>query len=169
MQILTKKIFKIGDNVVYPSHGVGIITAEEIEVVGGSEVALYVISFSQDKLIVRVPKARAAKTGLRHLSSDGEIDEALFTLKGKARTSRGMWSKRAQEYESKINSGSVSLIAEVLRDLHKNVDDPNRSYSEKVIYELALGRFISEYAVSINICKEEAYLKVTTILNYLKD
>lgn len=169
MQASAKRVFRVGDSVVYPSHGVGTIISEEVQNIGGIELRLYVISFLQDKMTLLVPKARAVKAGLRHLSSDCEIDKALTTLKSRARVSKGMWSKRAQEYESKIHSGSVVLIAEVLRDLHKNVDDPNRSYSEKIIYELAFSRFVSEYAAAADIGRDDANKKVSMILNYLKD
>ena len=162
-------IFKIGDSVVYPSHGVGCITGEEVQTVAGSEIKVYVISFDNDKMILRVPKSRAVKAGLRHLSSNKEIDEAVATLKAKAKVSKGMWSKRVQEYESKINSGSVVLVAEVVRDLHKNVDDPDRSYSEKIIYESALERLIKEYAASLSLDEESARAKVLTVLEYFKD
>ncbi len=161
--------FKIGDSVVYPSHGVGQITAEEIQVVAGVEISLYVISFTKDKMILRVPKSRAVKTGLRHISSTSDLDSAISVLKGKAKISKGMWSKRAQEYESKINSGSIISIAEVLRDLHRNVEDPDRSYSEKVIYDLALDRLVNEYSMAVNLDKTNAYSKILAILNYLKD
>lgn len=162
-------VFRVGDNVVYPSHGVGTIISEESQVIGGIELSLYVISFSHDKMTLMVPKERALKAGLRHLSSNGELDRAVAVLRSKARVSRGMWSKRAQEYEGKINSGNVVMIAEVLRDLHKNVDDPNRSYSEKLIYELAFNRFVNEYAMSADIDVTDANKKVATILDYFKD
>ena len=161
--------FRVGDSVVYPSHGVGTIMSEEVQIISGVELSLYVISFVHDKMTLRVPKARAIKAGLRHLSSNCEIDRAIAILKEKAKISKGMWSKRSQEYENKINSGSVASIAEVLRDLHKNVDDPNRSYSEKIIYELAFSRFVNEYAIAINLDYSSANKKVVAILNYLKD
>jgi len=156
--------FTVGDTVVYPSHGVGKITGEEVQNIAGHELKLYVISFAKDKMILRVPKNRAEKAGLRQLSTSDEFKTAITTLKGKAKVARGMWSKRAQEYETKINSGDVIAISEVLRDLHRNVDDPNRSYSERMIYESALERFTHEYAAAENIDLETASKKVNELL-----
>jgi CarD family transcriptional regulator len=155
-QTNTKKVFNIGDPVVYPSHGVGQITGEETQVIAGVEMKLYVVTFAKDKMILRVPTSRAIKTGLRHLCTSEEFHFVMKALKGKAKTAKGMWSKRAQEYESKINSGDVISIAEVLRDLHRNIDDPDRSYSERVIYESALDRLSQEYSVAANLDKEQA-------------
>lgn len=160
--------FKVGDAVVYPSHGVGQITAEEIQVVAGHEMPLYVISFVRDKMILRVPKLRAIKAGLRHLTSSSDFEEAINVLKQKAKNAKGMWSKRAQEYEQKINSGNVIRIAEVLRDLHKNAGDTDRSYSERVIYESALERLSNEYAASNGIEKDLAHAKLIELLDYYK-
>lgn len=160
----TEKLFKIGDSVVYPSHGVGEITDVEVQVIAGIEMKLYVIMFDKDKMVLRVPVNRAEKAGLRQLSNSSEFKKAIITLKGKARISKGMWSKRAQEYEGKINSGSVISIAEVLRDLHCNVNDPNRSYSERMIYESALERFTNEYAAADEIDADTAGKKVRELL-----
>lgn len=161
--------FQIGDNVVYPSHGIGEITAEETQVIAGIEVSLYVISFSKNKMILRVPKSKAIKSGLRHISSKSVIDEAIAVLKSKAKISRGMWNKRASEYDGKINSGQLRLIAEVLRDLHCNVEDSDRSYSEKVIYDIALERLVHEYSIGIGVTSEVARDKILSVLNYFKD
>lgn len=158
-------LFQIGDTVVYPSHGVGQITAEEVQIIAGCEMTLYVISFMKDKMILRVPKNRAIKAGLRHLTSSADFEEAISVLKQKAKMTKGMWSKRAQEYEQKINSGSIKSIAEVLRDLHKNVGDADRSYSERVIYEAALERLSNEYAASVGLEKDEAYAKLVEMLD----
>src|SRR5690606_35240752 len=114
--------FKVGSFVVYPTHGVGQIIEEESQEIGGVTLKMFVISFVKDKMTLRVPMHRAHAAGLRHISSNNEIKKMYDTLKAKAKTSRGMWSRRAQEYESKINSGDVQLIAEVVRDLHQNVD-----------------------------------------------
>ena len=160
--------FNVGDSVVYPSHGVGVITSEEVQSVAGTEVNLYVISFEKDKMILRVPKSRASKAGLRHLSSDDEIEAVVKILQSKAKLTKGMWSKRAQEYEMKINSGSIVAIAEVLRDLHRNVEDPERSYSEKVIYDLALDRLVNEYSVATKLDRAESHNKILSILNYTR-
>jgi CarD family transcriptional regulator len=156
--------FKVGDMVVYPAHGVGELTNEEKQVIAGVEMSLYVITFAQDKMVLRVPKSRAQKTGLRHLSSSQEMEKAVEALKLPPQTSRGMWTKRATEYEGKINSGDIASIAEVLRDLHKNINDPDRSYSERIIYEDAMLRFASEYAVIHRLQLEEAKSKLAQLL-----
>ena len=145
---MTNKDFNIGDYVVYPTHGVGKITNIETENIGEYKLEVFVISFEKDKMTLRVPVNRAEASGLRCVSCDSRLDEAIKTLKGRAKTSRGMWSRRAQEYESKINSGDIISIAEVVRDLHKNVDQSERSYSERMIYETALGRLVGEVAAS---------------------
>ena len=157
--------FKVGDTVVYPSHGVGQIIAEEIQTIAGSDIMLYVISFIKDKMTLRVPKSRAIKTGLRHLTSSTDFEKAIEILKQKAKVAKGMWSKRAQEYEQKINSGNITLIAEVLRDLHRNVSDNDRSYSERLIYEAALDRLSNEYAASSGIKREAAHEKLVELLD----
>ncbi len=138
--------FNVGDKVVYPAHGVGEVTAVEKQMIGGMDVKLYVVSFIKEKMILRIPVKRANISGLRHLSGDEELKRVIVTLKGRAKVSRGMWSRRAKEYESKINSGDIVSLAEVVRDLHKNVDDPDRSYSERVIYESAMDRLAGEIA-----------------------
>lgn len=138
--------FSVEDKVVYPTHGVGRITNIEAQAIGGMKLTTYVVHFEKDKMTLRIPVKRAIETGLRRLSTGEELENARRTLKGRAKTSRGMWSRRAKEYESKINSGNLVSIAEVVRDLHKNVDDPDRSYSERVIYENALNRLAGEFA-----------------------
>jgi len=164
-----ERVFSVGDDVVYPSHGVGRITGEEIEVIAGQEMRLYVISFVSDKMILRVPISRALKAGLRHLGSANDFDAIIEILRGKAKVAKGMWSKRAQEYESKINSGILTAIAEVLRDLHKNVEDPNRSYSERLIYESALDRLSAEYSAAVSLDKKETNGKIIEILDLAKE
>ena len=164
MALAQKSEFSVGDKVVYPTHGVGCITKEEVQAVAGMELNLYVISFAKDKMILHVPKTRALKSGLRHLSTMEELEEALQILQDKPKILKGMWSKRAQEYESKINSGSLVLLSEVLRDLYKAMDE-NRSYSERVIYELALNRFVYEYAAIKKIDIAVAQQKVIDILD----
>ncbi len=138
--------FKVGDSVVYPAHGVGTVTGIETQVMGGMEITLYVVSFTKEKMILRIPVKRATQSGLRQLINGDELKRVITTLRGKARISRGMWSRRAKEYETKINSGNIISLAEVVRDLHKNVDDPDRSYSERMIYESALSRLAGEVA-----------------------
>lgn len=156
--------FRVDDKVVYPAHGVGQITGEETQKVAGYEVKMYVISFLKDKMTLRVPVNRVSESGLRVLSSDNQISSAVNTLKGKAKPGRGMWSRRAQEYEAKINSGDIVLISEVVRDLYKNVDDPDRSYSERIIYESALERLAGEYAAVHATNVETAIERIVKIL-----
>lgn len=157
-------MFKIGDNVVYPAHGVGEIIGEEAQLVAGTELRVFIISLTKDKVILRVPVKRAASAGLRLLCSIDKFSNIFEVFQMKARTSKGMWSKRAQEYELKINSGDISLLAEVVRDLYKNVDDPERSYSERVIYESALNRLAGEYAAIHSLSLDKAVLAITSSL-----
>ncbi len=164
----TRSEFKNGDKVVYPAHGVGEIVGKEKQIVAGMELMVYVISFQKEKMTLRVPVSRAAASGLRALSNAKLVDQAVETLKGRARPGRGMWSRRAQEYEGKINSGDMMSIAEVVRDLHKNVDDPDRSYSERVIYEAALGRLAGEMAAVESIPVEEATKRLENVLKLRK-
>ncbi len=141
-----KSLYKVGNHVVYPTHGVGKIMAEETQMIGDIELRMLVISFEKDKMTLRVPLSRASAAGLRPVSSTEQMKKVFVTLKSRARTSRGMWSRRAQEYETKINSGNILFIAEVVRDLHQNVDQSERSYSERMIYESALSRLVGELA-----------------------
>ncbi|MBN8530281.1 MAG: CarD family transcriptional regulator [Alphaproteobacteria bacterium] len=161
---MNKMVFKVGDHVVYPTHGVGVITGEETQKIGGVEIRVFVIAFTRDKMILRVPVTRAQIAGLRHVSGDEDITKVISTLKGKAKTKRGMWSRRAQEYEAKINSGNILSLAEVVRDLHKNVDQPDRSYSERMIYESALGRLVGEFAASKKIDQQKATEELLVVL-----
>ena len=143
-----KNNFAVGEYVVYPTHGVGRIMGHESEKIGDFELKLFVISFEKDKMTLRVPTGRAEAAGLRSISPNDQINKAISTLKGRAKIARGMWSRRAQEYEAKINSGNLIAIAEVVRDLHKNVDQSERSYSERMIYETAMHRLCGEVAAS---------------------
>lgn len=161
---MSQKKFAVGDKVVYPSHGVGRIMAEETQEVAGFSTSLYVISFEKEKMTLRVPTKRAAAAGLRPLSEKTILKDAMDTLKSRSKPGRGMWSRRAQEYETKINSGDILSIAEVVRDLHKNVDDPDRSYSERVIYEAALNRLAGEFAAIEGSSHEDATRKLEDIL-----
>lgn len=156
--------YRVGDHVVYPTHGVGRIMAEETQNIGEIELHMLVISFDKDKMTLRVPTHRAAAAGLRHVSSTDQMVKVFDTLKGKARASRGMWSRRAQEYEAKINSGNIFSVAEVVRDLHQNVDQSERSYSERMIYESALGRLVGELAASEAIDQQVATEKLLKLL-----
>lgn len=150
------KSFKKGDFIVYPAHGVGRVTGVEKDEVAGFAIEVYVVSFEQDKMTLRVPTAKATSSGMRPLSSDKIIKDALKTLKGKAKVKRTMWSRRAQEYEAKINSGDLISIAEVVRDLHRAEDQPEQSYSERQLYESALDRMVREVAAVEKIEHDEA-------------
>lgn len=136
--------FKVNDHVVYPTHGVGKIVAVEAQEIAGTRLELFVISFEQEKMTLRVPLGKAKAVGMRILSSRDTVRAALKTLQGRARIKRTMWSRRAQEYEAKINSGDLLLIAEVVRDLHRAEGQPEQSYSERQIYESALERMARE-------------------------
>ena len=141
-----KNEFHPDDFVVYPAHGVGRIVSIEEQEVAGLKLEMFVISFEKDKMTLRVPTARATEIGMRSLASPDMVNRALETLKGKARVKRAMWSRRAQEYEQKINSGDLMSIAEVVRDLHRTDDQREQSYSERQLYEAALERLTREVA-----------------------
>ncbi|MCW5724172.1 MAG: CarD family transcriptional regulator [Maricaulaceae bacterium] len=150
------KTFKKGDYIVYPAHGVGRVTGVEKDQVAGFDIEVYVVSFEQDKMTLRVPTARAGQSGMRPLSNDKIVKDALKTLKGRARVKRTMWSRRAQEYEAKINSGDLISIAEVVRDLYRAEDQPEQSYSERQLYESALDRMVREVAAVEKIDHDKA-------------
>jgi len=141
-----KPEFRPNDFVVYPAHGVGQILTIEEQVIAGMSLELFVISFEKDKMTLRVPTNRAIEIGMRSLSTPDVISKALDTLRGKAKVKRAMWSRRAQEYEQKINSGDLMAIAEVVRDLHRADDQREQSYSERQLYEAALERLTREVA-----------------------
>lgn len=141
-----KSEFKTGDFVVYPTHGVGLIKGTETQTVAGTELDLLVIDFEQDRMTLRIPVAKAKTSGLRRLSSRKQMDVALQKLKGRARVRRTMWSRRAQEYEAKINSGDPVSIAEVVRDLRRPANQADQSYSERQMYQAALDRLAREFA-----------------------
>jgi len=142
-----KPEFRPNEYVVYPAHGVGQIVSIEEQEVAGISLELFVISFEKDKMTLRVPTYKATEIGMRSLSSPDVVEQAMRTLKGKAKVKRAMWSRRAQEYEQKINSGDLIAIAEVVRDLHRNNDQREQSYSERQLYEAALERLTREVAV----------------------
>ncbi len=148
--------FSVGQNIVYPAHGVGTVTGIEKKTVAGMDLEVFVVSFDQDKMILRVPTNRAEVSGMRALAGEKLVDDALKTLGGRARIKRTMWSRRAQEYEAKINSGDLISIAEVVRDLHRGADQPEQSYSERQLYENALDRMARELAAVENIDKGAA-------------
>ena len=145
-----------GDYVVYPTHGVGKVTGFEEQEIAGDKLKLIVIDFNKDRMILRVPVKKAETSGLRRLSSKDEMKIALKTLKGRSRVRRTMWSRRAQEYEAKINSGDPVSIAEGVRDLHRNADQPDQSYSERLIYQAAFERLVRELAAVQDIDEEAA-------------
>ena len=156
--------FSAGDFVVYPAHGVGKVTNIESQTIGGQKVELFVISFERDRMTLRVPVRKVENSGLRKLSTRKVMEAALTTLKGRARVKRAMWSRRAQEYEAKINSGDPVSIAEVVRDLHRNAGQPDQSYSERQIYEAALDRLARELAAVERIDKDLATQKLNSVL-----
>lgn len=153
--------FKIGDVVVYPTHGVGMIEAEEEEVIAGNKMSFFVVSTVKNKVTIRVPKTRAFKAGLRHLSSQNELEEAIAILKQKSKVKKGNWPKIAQDYNNKINSGKPSLIAAVARDCYEGT-----SYSEKMLYKEAIGRLSTEYALAMGIDEQSAEKRIVSILRY---
>ena len=156
--------FKKGDHIVYPAHGVGRVIGVEKESVAGFDIEVYVVSFEQDKMTLRVPTAKAVASGMRPLASDTVLKDALKTLTGKAKVKRTMWSRRAQEYEAKINSGNPVSIAEVVRDLHRNVGQPDQSFSERQIYEAARDRLAAELAAVDKTDVEKATEKLEKVL-----
>lgn len=155
--------FNVGEKVVYPSHGVGEIIGIEAQSIGGVELKVYAISFPQDKMVLRVPVGRAASSGLRALANQADVSRIYEALESKPKIGNRMWSRRAQEYECKINSGDIVAVAEVVRDLYKNVDS-DRSYSERTIYESAINRLASELAILEDISREEAVSKLIEVL-----
>jgi CarD family transcriptional regulator len=153
-----------GDYVVYPTHGVGKVIGVETEEIAGHKLDLFVISFDKDRMTLRVPVSKAPTSGLRKLSTRKIMDEAMTTLKGRARVKRTMWSRRAQEYEAKINSGNPVSIAEVVRDLHRNVGQPDQSFSERQIYEAARDRLAAELAAVDKTDVDKATEKLEKVL-----
>lgn len=136
--------FKTGEFIVYPAHGVGQITAIEEQEIADLKLELFVINFEQDKLTLRVPVAKVDSVGMRKLATDEAVDRSLKTVTGRARVKRTMWSRRAQEYEAKINSGDLAYISEVVRDLYRSEDQPEQSYSERQLFEQAMDRMSRE-------------------------
>ncbi len=152
--------FKTGEFVVYPAHGVGQISAIEEQEVAGHSLELFVISFLQDKLILRVPVGKVVSAGMRKLAEPILVEKSLKTVQGRARVKRTMWSRRAQEYEAKINSGDLIQIAEVVRDLFRSENQPEQSYSERQLYEAALERMAREISVVNKISTTEAVVLI---------
>jgi CarD family transcriptional regulator len=156
--------FDTGDYVVYPTHGVGRISGVETQEIGGMALQLFVIQFDKEKMTLRVPVTKARQAGLRRLSTRKVMESALKTLKGRSRAKRTMWSRRAQEYEAKINSGDPVSIAEVVRDLHRSSDQPDQSYSERQIYQAALDRLARELAAVEKLDEKQAIKRLEHIL-----
>jgi CarD family transcriptional regulator len=159
-----KHEFKAGDFIVYPTHGVGRIQSVDEQEVAGMKLELFVIAFDKDKMILRVPTTKAKAIGMRKLSTPDVVANALNTLRGRARIKRTMWSRRAQEYEAKINSGDLISIAEVVRDLHRAGGQPEQSYSERQLYEAALARMAREVAAIERIEEQDAVKRVESAL-----
>ena len=160
-----KVLFASGDLVVYPTHGVGKITAIEMQEIAGHTLSVIVVLFDKDRMTLRVPLAKAKGSGLRRLSSHKEMDAALAKLRGRSRAKRTMWSRRAQEYQAKISSGDPASIAEVVRDLFRNVGQPEQSYSERQIYQAALDRLVREFAAVERIDETTATQRVEQLLS----
>nr|WP_041803061.1 CarD family transcriptional regulator [Micavibrio aeruginosavorus] len=161
--------FRKGDYVVYPAHGVGQVEGIETQTIGGMEVKLYAVTFEKDRMRLKIPVFKAKTAGLRKLSSSDRLKDAMKTLQGRARVRRTMWSRRAQEYETKINSGDPVAIAEVLRDLKRSNDETEQSYSERQIYQSALERLAREVAAVQKITEVKAAEQLEDMLGKKKD
>ena len=157
--------FTTGDFVVYPAHGVGYVEGVETTTIAGMEITLYTICFEKDRMRLKLPITKVKSSGLRKLSSKDRLKDALATLQGRSQTRRVMWSRRAQEYEAKINSGDPVAIAEVLRDLRKDTDESEQSYSERQIYQAALERLAREVAAIEKIDEKKAAEKLEAVLS----
>ncbi len=156
--------FGVGDYVVYPKHGVGLVIDVETQSIAGTNLDLYVIRFEKERMTLRVPTNKIESAGMRKLSSSIAMQEAFTTLKGKPKVKRTMWSRRAQEYEAKINSGDIVSIAEVVRDLFRATDQPEQSFSERQIYEAAVGRLARELAAKEETDEKTAQDKIEKVL-----
>jgi len=161
----SKKLsFKIGELVVYPAHGVGKVTMIEEQEIAGAKLELYIVDFEKEKLRLKVPTGRAEQKGMRRLSDKAQIEQALRVLKGRARIKRTMWSRRAQEYDAKINSGDLISVAEVVRDLYRSERQPEQSYSERQLFEQALERMAREIAAVRKVDDDQAIKELTDYL-----
>lgn len=156
--------FRVNEHIVYPAHGVGLIIEISAQEIAGMSLELFVINFEKEKMVLRVPIEKAEQTGMRKLADNKVMDGAIRTLKGRARIKRTMWSRRAQEYEAKINSGDLIAIAEVVRDLFRNENQPEQSYSERQLYEAALERMAREVATVEKTTEDAAIVKLEAIL-----
>ena len=156
----TRSEFKTGEHIVYPAHGVGRIVGIDTQEVAGIKLDLFVISFIKDKMTLRVPVPKATAVGMRKLADAATVKKSLETVRGRARIKRTMWSRRAQEYEAKINSGDLIAIAEVVRDLYRSDTQPEQSYSERQLYEAALDRMAREISSVSRISETEAIRQI---------
>ena len=164
-KVIVPQEFKAGENIVYPTHGVGrILTIEKFQY-DLVEEQLYVIQFFQDKLTIRVPFAKAKLIGLRNITSKPSMTRTLSVLKQKPKIKKAMWSRRAHEYDQKINSGDIKLLSEVVRDLFRKDDQTEQSYSERQMFQIAFERYTREFAISSSLKFEEASTKILEILN----
>ena len=161
---LRKLKFRPNEFVVYPAHGVGKIVDVEEQEIAGSRLELYVIDFEKEKMRLRVPTGKCEAVGMRKLTEKPELDEALNILRGRARVKRTMWSRRAQEYEAKINSGDIMALAEVVRDLFRSDRQPEQSYSERQLFEAALDRFAREVAAVKKLSEAAAVSEIEEVL-----
>ena len=160
----TKTDFTTGDIVVYPTHGVGKLEKIESQTIAGQELKVLVINFEKKRMTLRLPMAKAQNAGLRGISTKDDISKTLDKLSSKIKATKGIWARRAQEYENKINSGCIKSLAEVLRELHRTENQSDQSYSERQIYQSALERFADEVAVVEAIDFDDACSKLKTIL-----
>jgi CarD family transcriptional regulator len=156
--------FRVNEHIVYPAHGVGLIVEISEQEIANMSLELFVINFEKEKMVLRVPINKAEQTGMRKLADNKVMDGAIRTLRGRARIKRTMWSRRAQEYEAKINSGDLIAIAEVVRDLFRNENQPEQSYSERQLYEAALERMAREVATVEKTTEDAAIVKLEAIL-----
>ena len=157
--------FKTSEFIVYPAHGVGRIIGIEEQEIAGISLELFVIQFEKDKMTLRVPTGKSQSVGMRKLAEENTVKRAMETLKGRARVKRTMWSRRAQEYEAKINSGDLIAIAEVVRDLYRSESQPEQSYSERQLYEAALDRMAREIAAVEKLDERGAVQRITEVLS----
>jgi len=160
-----KLAFKINELIVYPAHGVGKVVQIEVQEIAGAKLELYIIDFEKEKLRLKVPTNKSEQKGMRKLADKVMIEHAMKVLKGRARIKRTMWSRRAQEYEAKINSGDLIAVSEVVRDLFRSERQPEQSYSERQLYEQALERMAREVAAVRKIDEDMAVKEIEEVLN----
>jgi CarD family transcriptional regulator len=162
--VAKKPSFKVGELIVYPAHGVGKITNVEEQEIAGVKLELYIVDFEKEKLRLKVPTNRAEQKGMRHLADRALIEQAMKVIRGRARIKRVMWSRRAQEYDAKINSGDMIAVSEVIRDLYRSERQPEQSYSERQLFEQALGRFARELAAIRKIDEDQCIKELEDFL-----